>query len=270
MDVFASLGRVLDQIIGFIPNLISFLILLVVGYIVAKLVGFVVRKVLQKADVDERVDRSEARRYMRMLGPSPSRGIGRVAFWLVFIFFLFPAIGALNIPAITAFANQVVSYVPNIIAAVLIFIVAALIAGAVASGIRRVMGESPTARIAATALPALVMVIAVFMILQQLRIAPEIVQIAFAATMGAVALGLALAFGLGGRPVAQRMLEDAYTKGQEQREHYKREREAKAREKVPQMREPSEAEARQREAVTEPRPTGGARGGKPDEPPRTP
>src|SRR3954462_2634960 len=54
------------------------------------------------------------------------------------------------------------------------------------------------------------MVIALFMILDQLRIAETIVTIAFACTMGALALGLALAFGLGGRDVASRLLEDAY------------------------------------------------------------
>jgi hypothetical protein len=56
------------------------------------------------------------------------------------------------------------------------------------------------------------------MILEQLNIAEQIVEIAFAATMGALALGLALAFGLGGRGVAERMLEDAYRKGQENRD----------------------------------------------------
>jgi hypothetical protein len=88
------------------------------------------------------------------------------------------------------------------------------------------MGDTPTGKIVATIIPALVMVIAVFMILQQLRIAEQIVQIAFAATMGALALGLALAFGLGGRLVAQRMLEDAYRKGQEQRDQVKTDMEA--------------------------------------------
>jgi hypothetical protein len=61
-------------------------------------------------------------------------------------------------------------------------------------------------------------VIAMFMILEQLQIAPEIVRIAFAAVMGALALGLALAFGLGGRDVARRLLEDAYAKGREQKD----------------------------------------------------
>ena len=70
------------------------------------------------------------------------------------------------------------------------------------------------------------MVIAMFMILEQLRIAEEIVRIAFAAVMFALALGLALAFGLGGRPVAQRLLEDGYRKGQEQREQVRRDMQA--------------------------------------------
>ncbi|HEY2054106.1 MAG TPA: hypothetical protein VGH14_09245 [Solirubrobacterales bacterium] len=56
-----------------------------------------------------------------------------------------------------------------------------------------------------------------FMILNQLRIAPQIVVITYASLMGAVALGAALAFGLGGRDVAARMLEDAYRRGQAER-----------------------------------------------------
>ena len=63
--------------------------------------------------------------------------------------------------------------------------------------------------------------VAVFMILTQLKIAPEIVQILFTALVGAVALGMALAFGLGGRNVAERLLEDAYSKGQEQTDQVK-------------------------------------------------
>jgi len=68
----------------------------------------------------------------------------------------------------------------------------------------------------------IVMSIAVFMILSQLEIAPEIVQILFTALIGSLALGLALAFGLGGRGVAERLLEDAYGKGQEQRDQVRR------------------------------------------------
>ena len=127
------------------------------------------------------------------------------------------AIGALKIPAVTAFMNQVLAYLPNVIAAIIIFVVAAAVAGAVAGGVAKLMGDTPTGKVVATAVPSLVMLIAIFMILNQLRIAPEIVTITYAALLGSVALGSALAFGLGGRQVAADMLSTAYDKGREQK-----------------------------------------------------
>ena len=76
------------------------------------------------------------------------------------------------------------------------------------------MGDTPTGRIVATAAPILVMTIATFMILDQLKIAEDIVVITYAALLGSIALGAALAFGLGGREVAAEMLRGAYVKGQ--------------------------------------------------------
>jgi hypothetical protein len=73
----------------------------------------------------------------------------------------------------------------------------------------------------ATVAPILIMAIASFMILDQLQIAPQIVTITYAALMGGLALALALAFGLGGRDVAGRMLEGAYEKGQQSKEQVK-------------------------------------------------
>ena len=62
------------------------------------------------------------------------------------------------------------------------------------------------------------MAIATFMILDQLNIAPAIVEITYIALLGSVALGMALAFGLGGRGVAGRMLEEAYRSGRQRRD----------------------------------------------------
>ncbi len=222
-DVDASFQRSLDAFFGFLPNLLAFIVILVIGYIVARVVKTLVSKGLQKLGVDQRLHESDASKYVDAVSPgaSPSNAIATVVFWLIFLFFFVAAIGALKIPAVTTFMNQVLAYLPNVIAAILIFVVAALIAGAIAAAITRMMGDTPTGKVAATVLPALVMVIALFMILEQLQIAPEIVRIAFAATVGALALGLALAFGLGGRPIAQKMLEDAYRTGQEQKEQMK-------------------------------------------------
>ena len=223
MEIKQSLQNGLDNLIGFIPNLIGFLLLLLVGFIVAKVVAGLVRTLLQKVGLDQHLHESDANKYVERVlpGASPSNGIARVVFWLVFAFFLFAAIGALKIPAVTTFMNQVLAYLPNVIVAIAIFVVAALVSAAVASALTRTMGDTPTGKIVASIVPALVMVIALFMILNQLKIAEEIVNIAFAATMGALALGLALAFGLGGRDVARRLLEDAYANGRRAKEQAK-------------------------------------------------
>lgn len=214
MNIKDSFQNALDGLIGFLPNLLGFLILLLVGFIVAKVVAAAVRKVLEGIGLDQHLHESDANKYVEKVlpGASPSNGISLVVFWLIFVFFITSAIGALKIPAVTTFMNQVLAYLPNVIVAIVIFVVAALVAGAVAAGVTSLMGDTPTGKIVATIVPALVMVIAMFMILNQLKIAEEIVSIAFAATMGALALGLALAFGLGGKDVAGRMLEEAYNK----------------------------------------------------------
>jgi hypothetical protein len=218
-----SLQGAFDAFFEFVPNLIAFVVILVIGYFVAKIVAAIARKVLEKLGLDKALHESDAGQYVERVMPdaSPSSGIGRVVFWLIFVFFFVAAVGALQIPAVTTFMNQVLAYLPNVIAAIVIFVAAAAIAGAVAGGVAKLMGDTPTGKVVATAVPAAVMTIAFFMILEQLQIAPEIVRIAFAATMFSLGLGLALAFGLGGRSVAERMLEDAYRKGREQKQQVK-------------------------------------------------
>ena len=106
-------------------------------------------------------------------------------------------------------------------------LVAALVTRALAGGIAtvvdRTMGDTSLGRIARAAAPVLIMAIAVFMILEQLKIATAIVTITYAALLGAIALGSALAFGLGGREVAGELLRGAVDKGRESSGQMKRE-----------------------------------------------
>jgi hypothetical protein len=219
VDVTTSLQQGLDSLFKFIPNLIGFLVILVVGYFIAKIVKKVIAALLDKVGLDDHLHSGQTGEYVERISPgaSPSKLIGSIAFWFIFLFVLSAAIGALQIPAVTAFMNQVLAYLPNVIVAVLIFVVAGVVAAAVAGLVAKTMGDTPTGKVVASVVPALVMGIAIFMILKQLQIAPEIVQITYTALIGALALGLALAFGLGGREVAAEMLRGAYQKGQEQK-----------------------------------------------------
>jgi hypothetical protein len=217
VHVAQSLQRALDGLLGFIPNLLGFLVILLVGFLIARAVKALVTSLLRKAKLDHALHSGQSGRYMEKISPgaSPAALIGAVVFWLIFLFVLTAAIGALKIPSVTAFMNQVLNYLPNVIAAVIIFVIAGAIATAIGGAVAKLMGDTPTGKVVATAVPVLIMGIAVFMILNQLRIAPAIVQITYIALLGSVALGSALAFGLGGREVAGQMLTSAYQKGQQ-------------------------------------------------------
>ena len=187
--------------------------------------------------------------------------MAKVVFYLLFAFVLTAAIGALKIPAVTAFMNQVLAYLPNVIAAIVIFVVAGAVAGAAAAAVAKLMGDTPTGKVVGAVVPTLVMVIGVFMVLNQLKIAEDIVTITFLVLLGSIGLGMALAFGLGGRQIAARLLEDAYQKGQEQRGQVRRDMELgkqRAQEQAERGKQRAEAETASGNAAGGPPPAPGA------------
>jgi small-conductance mechanosensitive channel len=217
-DILQSLQSAFTTFVNYLPQLIGALVVLVVGFIIAKLIDKAITKGLQKAKMDQKLKSGSGASYVVKLAPqgSPSKLVGLVVFWVIMLFVISSAIGTLDIPALTGFLNQVLAYLPNVIAALLIFIIAAAVAGALGGAVHRTMGDTPTGKIVRAAAPAVIMGIAVFMILTQLGIAPVIVTITYVALIGATALAAALAFGLGGRDAAAELINSGYQKAQEQ------------------------------------------------------
>src|SRR5688572_24859765 len=227
-------------IFGFIPELIGALVILAIGYLIAKIVAGVLRRALTGAGLDRALHGGPGGDYVRRVTGSPSRLVSRIAFWVLFLGALSLAVTALGINALTEFIGAVFAYLPNVIAALAIFLVAGALAAGVGALVSRTMGETPTGKIVGSIAPVLIMVIAVFMILDQLRIAEDIVTTTFQALMFGTALALALAVGLGGRNVAERMLEGAYQKGQEQKDQVRSDMQQgkeRAREEIDRARE---------------------------------
>jgi hypothetical protein len=222
LNIGDSIERGFDTFFAWLPGLVGALVILIIGYFVAKIVGNVLARVLTRAGLDRTTLRGQTGEWVRKVTTSPSVLVGKLAFWAIFLGAISLAATALGIDALTAFVASIYEYLPNVIAAVLIFIVAGAIAAGVSTLASRFMGDTPTGRVVATAAPILVMTIATFMILDQLKIAEDIVVITYAALIGSIALGAALAFGLGGRDVAAQMLRGAYIKGQGATEQAKR------------------------------------------------
>jgi hypothetical protein len=219
-----SVQQALDSFFGFLPNILGFLVILLIGFIIAKIAKKAIATLLQKIGLDRALHSSDAGQYVERVSPgaSPAKLIGAVAFWFVFLFAISAAIGALKIPALSDFIAQVQAFLPNIIVAAVIFVVAAALAGVVGGAAHKLMGDTPTGKIVRAVVPGLILAIGTFMVLDQLNIAPQIVTITYAALLGMLALAGALAFGLGGREVAADLLRTAYDSGQQNADQVKR------------------------------------------------
>ena len=217
-----SVNRGFTVFFAWVPALLGAIAVLIIGYLIAKAVGKLIYKATHRAGLDRTLHGGPGGNVVRRITTSPSRLLGTIAFWAIFLSAVSLAASVLHIKALTAFVGAVWGYLPNVLAALAIFIVAGLIATGVSTLASRVMGDTGIGRVVATGVPILVMTIATFMILDQLQIAQNIVIITYAALLGAIALGSALAFGLGGRDVAARMLEGAYTNVQENKDEWKR------------------------------------------------
>ncbi len=215
----------LNEVVAFLPKLLAFVVILIIGYIVAAIVKKVITGLLGRLGVDQRLTQGPGGQYIEQASPqgSPSALLANVVRLLIVFAALVIGAGRLGIPEVTAFFAGIVAFVPNLLAALLIFVVAGALAGAIGGIVARTMGDTSTGKVVGSAAPALIMTIAVFMILTELGIAESIVQITYVVLLGSIGLGLALAFGLGGRDTAAKLVSDAYDKGQENKQQVKQE-----------------------------------------------
>lgn len=201
------------KFIDYLPQIAGALIVIIIGWLIARLLQAVVYRELRRLRFDRALHTSAAGAYIGRVMESPSRVTARITFWVIFLIFLSFALSALHIEVLTFILDGIYAYLPRVIIAVLIFLIASAISAGGAAFVSRIMGRTALAKVVATIIPALTLSIAAFMILDELGIAPAIVTITYAAIMGSLALGLALAFGLGGRDHAKALLDQAYDIG---------------------------------------------------------
>src|SRR5215211_1541825 len=212
--MFQPLQNALSTFLSYIPQLIGALIILIVGYIVAKVLQAVVGRVLQAVGFDRWMERGGIKQFFDRAetNQTPHSILGQLVFWFVFIIAITMAADALGIPQVSAVLAQLIAYIPQIIAAILILILAALLANFISGIVRGATGSDMLSSIAQYA----IIVYAVFAALTQLGIAVQLTANTFLIVLGAVALAAAIAFGIGGREVARDILEKAYNRSSDE------------------------------------------------------
>jgi len=208
--ILSALGHALDVLLVFIPLLLGFLVILLVGYIIASIVSKAVVFLLRKVGFDRLAQRVGLTRMEQRMGVKldPAGVLGKIVFWFLFLIFLVPATNALGLTSVSGILNTLIAYIPNVFVAILVLFLGTLGATFVADIVRGATSSTNIgnpnifANIARWAIIGFAALIA----LEQLQIAPALINELFAAIVGAAAIAFGLAFGLGGQDSARRWL----------------------------------------------------------------
>jgi small-conductance mechanosensitive channel len=213
MDILQPLQDALSTFLSYLPQLIGAIVILIIGYIVAKVLQAVVGRVLRGIGFEGWMEKGGIKQFFdrAQTNQTPTSIIGKLIFWFVFITALTMAADALGIPQVSAVLAQLIAFIPSIIAAILILVLAALLANFVSGIVRGATGSG----ILASVVQYAIIVYAVFAAITELGIAVQLTAPTFLILLGAVALAAAIAFGIGGREVAQDILEKAYGRSSE-------------------------------------------------------
>ena len=189
------------KILSFIPNLLVALVILIVGWIIARVIRALVERALRMARFNILTERAGINQALQQgqITTKPSGIVGKLFYWIVVLLALVMAIDALGLTVATQLLNELLFYIPNVIAAVFILTLGFFFGGLVRGFVQTLVGgvRAVNPETIGKVAQAAVIIFAVAASLEQLRIATTIITNAFTLLFGALALGLALAFGLG-------------------------------------------------------------------------
>jgi hypothetical protein len=203
-----------------VPALIGALVILFAGYLLARLVERGVDRLLRRIHLNEALERGGVMQAVERSGShfNPTRVIANLVIWLVMFVGLLLAANALGLQSLAIVFQDLLRYIPSVIAAVVIITVGIVLGGFVGGLIMASAGGIHGGPTLARVGKGGVIVLAIFMALQELGIATDIVTTAFAILFGAVALALALSFGLGNRDLAGHITREWYDRWKAERD----------------------------------------------------
>lgn len=212
-DVFnTSLQNLWWGFIQFIPNLIVAIILFIVGWILGSLIAKAFEHVFAALKVDNLFRSIGAEDFLHKAGVNLNTGyfLGQVMKWFVIIVFLLPSLSLVGLDYISSFLrDDVLGFLPRVIVAAFILIIATVLANALSKAVMagaRAMNLA-SSNLLGSMVKYAVWIFAFIIALGQLGIAPAYMQILFAGIIGMLAIGGALAFGLGAKDAAGRLVD---------------------------------------------------------------
>ena len=201
---------VLTQISQFMVNALLVIVILIIGWLLSKTLKTIVSKALKLAKINEVSSRIELDKLLSKGGITYALSdlIASICYWLGLLITFMVAVNAIGLTVAADLLNQVVLYIPNVVAALFI-----LILGMFASTILKNIVQTAAnnaglnqSKLLAQLVETIVIVFVIFVGLEQLKIGIRITELTLGIILGSIGLALALAFGLGCRDIAGRFV----------------------------------------------------------------
>ena len=224
--VLVSATDALRNFLGFLPQLVGAILVLVIGWIIAGLVATLIQRILERVGFERAAESTGIADFVKRSGSdwTVSRVVAEIVKWFIRLIALQAAASILGMEQVSQIINSILLWLPNLVVALAIIVIGALLARFVSGIVRGAtseMGFGNPDLIASIARYAII-VFAVIAAVDQLGIAENVVITLFQGLVIAVAAAFAIAFGLGGQQTAARITEGWYVQGREASERVAR------------------------------------------------
>ncbi|MDD5388710.1 MAG: hypothetical protein PHD37_05165 [Gallionellaceae bacterium] len=209
--IVASLTSFWTELASFVPQLLGAIVALILGWMLAKLARTGVMRLLVLLKFDKATEKSGLEAFMKHAELELSVGsvIGNLVYWLIILVMIVTVANSLGLSMVADLFNKVVLYIPNVIVAILVLVFGTILARFINRLVFAWLNnmEFEGALTVSTFSEYAMLVFVFFMAMEQLQIANELLTAAFIISFGAIGLAFAIAFGLGAKDWASRVIE---------------------------------------------------------------
>jgi len=221
--LMTSGAAALAMFLGAVPRVLAFVLILLIGWLIASALAGVVAALLRAVKFNDLATRSGFAKFVHEMGvrTDASGVIATIAKWFVRLIVLVVAFDALGLPAVSEVLQQLLLWLPNLVVALVVLVIAGLAANALSGLVRGASAEAGLSNpnLLATIAKMTVWAFGIVVAVNQIGIAQALVNTLFMGFVAALALALGLAFGLGGRDTAAEIVRTWYRRGQQATPH---------------------------------------------------
>ena len=217
--IMTSVAAALAMFLSVIPKVIGFAVIIIIGWLIASAIAAVAARLLRAVRFNDLAQRSGFAGFVKDTGvhTDASGFIATIAKWFVRLITLVVAFDALGLPAVSQVLQDLLLWLPNLVVALVVLVITGLAANALQGLVRGATTEAGLSNpdLLATVARVAVWTFGIVVAVNQIGIATTLVNTLFMGTVGAMALALGLAFGLGGRDTAAQIVRGWYERGQQ-------------------------------------------------------